>query len=151
MKTSLHRLYLGGFLATFVMCIVMYPAFTVTIPTWNFAGFVGSWFAGGPVETASFFWWVGLALQVLFGSVVAPTAYRAIYGYLPGPPILRGLFFGALLWLMAVTVFTPLMGFGFMGSQFSSRSLLLLSLGLVHIIYGSILGGVTAPRPSPGR
>ncbi len=146
MKTSLNRLYLGGFLATFVMCVIMYPAFAVSIPTWNFAGFIGSFFSGESVESSSPFWWLGLVIQMVIGSVVAPLAYRALFPYLIGPPIVRGLLFGALLCLLTLAVVTPLMGFGMFGSQFSNPGILILSLALVHTIYGLVLGGVTAPR-----
>lgn len=146
MKTSLNRLYLGGFLATFIMCVIMYPAFAVSIPTWNFAGFIGSIFAGEAITNSSPFWWLGLLIQVLIGSVLAPMAYRALYSFLFGPPIVRGLLFSGILWVLALAVVTPLMGFGFFGSQFSSPSLLVGSLALVHTIYGLVLGGVTAPR-----
>lgn len=80
---------------------------------------------------------VGVALAILYAAFIAAR--------LPGSPLVRGLIYGALIFLVAQVVFIPLAGMGVF-----SRGEIELVVGslLGHLVYGGLIGwiygGVTA-------
>lgn len=85
------------------------------------------------------FGWIG---HFVVGTAVWGVIYAALQASLPGAPVVKGLIFGALAWLVMMIIFMPLAGHG----------LFALSLGLqatvatlvLHLIYGAVLGAVYA-------
>ncbi|HXI20202.1 MAG TPA: DUF6789 family protein [Gemmatimonadales bacterium] len=82
---------------------------------------------------------VGWLLHFLVGSIWAVVYGAVVVGRLPGPPVVRGLLFGFLVFLLAQAVFMPLVG----GGIFSGGDPLMLAGSLLgHLVYGSVLGWV---------
>ena len=85
------------------------------------------------------FGWIG---HFLLGTVVWGIIYAALQASLPGAPIVKGLFFGALAWLAMMIIFTPLAGHGVfalsLGPQATVATLVL------RLVYGAVLGVVYA-------
>ncbi|HEU4697858.1 MAG TPA: DUF6789 family protein [Gemmatimonadales bacterium] len=93
-------------------------------------GPAGGWIAHGLV---------GIALAVLYGAAFAPR--------LPGPPVLRGLVYGVLVYFAAQLLFMPAVGAGVFSR--GDRGLLLGSL-LGHLVYGLVVGAVYGTPRSAG-
>ena len=92
---------------------------------------VTAYFSPGPV--------VGWAIHVFVGLTLALTYARLFVGRLRGAPVVRGLMFGCLIFVMAQLVFTPLVGAG----VFSRGDVPMLVGSLLgHLLYGGILGAV---------
>ncbi len=80
-------------------------------------------------------WVVDVLLGVIFALVYAGVLDRK----LPGSPVVRGLIFGVLIFIVAQLVFAPLTGSGL----FSNGDIVLLLGGLLgHLVYGSVVGYV---------
>jgi hypothetical protein len=84
--------------------------------------------------------WVAVAFAVHFG-------YGALAGALYSAGARRvtigsGLFFGLGLWGVAVAIYAPLLGLGFLGSHQPALAALVLP---AHLLYGGTLGAL-APR-----
>ena len=72
---------------------------------------------------------IGMALGVIYAAVFEPR--------LPGPPVGRGMLYGALVFLVAQVVFMPLVG----GGLFSRGDLELITGSLLgHLLYGGVVG-----------
>jgi hypothetical protein len=72
------------------------------------------------------------------GTVAWGIIYAALQASLPGAPVVKGLIFGALAWLVMMIIFMPLAGHGLfalsLGPQATVATLVL------HLIYGAVLG-----------
>jgi uncharacterized membrane protein YagU involved in acid resistance len=82
---------------------------------------------------------VGWLLHFLVGSLWAILYAGAAAERLPGSPVVRGLLYAFLVFLLAQAVFMPLVGGGFFSR--GDGSMLIGSL-LGHLVYGSVLGWV---------
>jgi len=83
-------------------------------------GFVGGWIIH---------FGVGIVLALLYAMTVAPR--------MPGPPIVRGAVYGALVFVGAQLVVMPLVGAGIFSSGDSAR---LMGSLLGHLLYGGVIG-----------
>ena len=88
-----------------------------------------------------------LAPAWLAAAIVAHFAYGALAGalFVVGTRrvcVTAGLFFGLALWGVAVAVYAPLFGLGFVASHQPALAALLLP---AHLVYGGTLGAL-APR-----
>jgi uncharacterized membrane protein YagU involved in acid resistance len=93
---------------------------------------------------------VGWALHFVIGMVLALIYGAAFDGRLPGGPVLRGVLYGCLVFVVAQVVFMPVVGGGF----FSRGDPELLAGSLLgHLLYGAVVGwtygGVGEPRHDP--
>jgi len=91
----------------------------------------------------------GWSMHLAVGMVLALIYAWLFDDRLPGPPVVRGGMFGALVFLVAQCVFMPLVGAGF----FSRGDVELLVGSLFgHIVYGIVVGWIyglaTEARPS---
>ena len=86
---------------------------------------------------------LGWALHFLMGTVFALVYAAALDRRLPGSPLLRGILFGALLFLLAQVAFMPFVGGGFFSR--GDPELILGSL-LGHLVYGGTTGWVYGAR-----
>lgn len=78
-------------------------------------------------------WIIDLVVGILFALIYAGYLERR----LPGGPLVRGLLFGVLVFIVAQLVFAPLTGSG----VFSGGDVELLAGGLLgHLVYGSVVG-----------
>ena len=135
MKPNMRKAILGGFAATAVMTFMMY--------------FVAPMMIGQPMDIAAMLgsmlgdsWALGMMAHAVNGVLIFPLIYVfVLYRFLPGAPWLKGTAWGVILWLLAQTVVTPMMGGGFFSSQAGGMMAVMVSL-MGHIVYGAILGGV---------
>jgi len=80
---------------------------------------------------------LGWCLHFVIGMVLAIIYAVAFDGRLPGPPVVRGAVYGALVFVVAQVVFMPLVGGGF----FSRGDLELITGSLLgHLLYGGVIG-----------
>ena len=150
MKPNLMKAILGGLAGTVMMTMMM--------------RFVAPLMLGHPMDIAGMLagmmggaWAVGMAAHLLNGIVIFPLGYSfVIFRYLPGPPVLRGVLWGAVLWFAAETMVMPLAGAGFFSSEIGGAKAAAAAL-MGHLVYGALLGyiagaGVTeAPQRVTGR
>jgi len=93
---------------------------------------------------------VGWVLHFVIGMVLALIYGAAFDGRLPGGPVLRGVLYGCLVFVVAQVVFMPVVGGGF----FSRGDPELLAGSLLgHLLYGAVVGwtcgGVGESRHHP--
>jgi uncharacterized membrane protein YagU involved in acid resistance len=80
---------------------------------------------------------LGWCLHFGIGVVLAVIYAGALDERLPGPPIVRGMLYGAMVFVVAQVVFMPLVGGGF----FSRGDLELITGSLLgHLLYGGVIG-----------
>jgi uncharacterized membrane protein YagU involved in acid resistance len=91
---------------------------------------------------------LGWALHFIIGMLLA-LIYAGIFDRrLPGPPLVRGLIYGALVFVVAQLVFMPLVG----GGVFSHGDPELLTGSLLgHLLYGGLTGWIYAAPVSPSE
>ena len=88
---------------------------------------------------------LGWVLHFLIGALFAVLYAAALERRLPGTPVIRGVLFGALLFLLAQVAFMPFVGGGFFSR--GDGELLLGSL-IGHLLYGSVVGWIYAGAPA---
>jgi uncharacterized membrane protein YagU involved in acid resistance len=93
-------------------------------------------------------WVVHFGVGVLWALVYAAVVMQR----LPGSPLVRGLIYGALVFVLAQALLLPLVGAGF----FSRGDPSMLAGGLLgHLVFGGVLGwvyggaGAVQPTPEP--
>ncbi len=88
---------------------------------------------------------VGWLIHFVFGMGLGVLYAGAVRGKLPGTPLVRGLLYGLAVFVVAQTLFMPLVGAGIFSH--GNVSLIIGSL-LGHLVYGAVLGWVydTGPR-----
>lgn len=79
---------------------------------------------------------MGIVMAIVFAWLFFPR--------LPGPPVIRGLMFSLLPWLMQSLIVDPYMGFGFFGAGLSPVTPF-VSLGL-NLLYGLVIGFTYRPK-----
>jgi uncharacterized membrane protein YagU involved in acid resistance len=80
---------------------------------------------------------LGWLLHFVIGVILALIYARAFAVRLPGPPIVRGMLYGLMVFVVAQLVFMPLVG----GGIFSRGDLELISGSLLgHLLYGGVVG-----------
>ncbi len=81
-----------------------------------------------------------MVLHFVNGSLMFPAIYvYALYGFLPGSPVVKGTAWGIALWLTAQLVVMPMMGGGVFSSAMGGMMAAAGSL-MGHLLYGSLLG-----------
>jgi len=95
-------------------------------------------------------WALGMMAHLANGIIVFPLVYILVVSQrLTGPPWLRGIVWGIVLWLLAQLVMLPAMGSGFFGAKAGGMPSAVSSL-LGHLVYGLVLGAV-AGAPEAAR
>ncbi len=80
---------------------------------------------------------LGWCLHFGIGVVLAVIYAAAFDARLPGPPVVRGAVYGAMVFVVAQVVFMPLVG----GGLFSRGDLELITGSLLgHLLYGGVIG-----------
>jgi hypothetical protein len=138
MKPSLMKSILGGLAGTLMMTMMM--------------RFVAPMMLGHPMDIAGMLakmtggaWAIGMAAHLMNGVVAFPLIYAFVaFRFLPGPPLLRGVILGAVLWLVAETTVMPMAGAGFFSSEIGGAKAALAAL-MGHIAYGALLGYIAGP------
>jgi len=133
MKTTIGKAILGGFVATLAMTILMYTAAPMMGVKMDIAAMLGSMLGG---------WTIGLIAHIMNGAIIFPLFYALlVYRRLAGSPLLRGLQFGAGLWLLSQVLVMPMMGAGMFSSHAGGLMAAAASLA-GHLVYGGIVGAL---------
>ena len=136
------RALAGGFVGTSVMTAMMYMVAPMMGLRMDIAEMLGSMLGNN--------WTAGMVVHFANGTIIFPlTSAYALYGWLPGSPIVKGTIWGLTLWVLAQVVVMPMMGGGFfsmaMGGMMAAGGSL-----IGHLLYGSILGAIAgAPEARP--
>ncbi len=88
----------------------------------------------------------GWAGHFLIGTFGWGILYTWIRKSLPGPAVVKGMFFGVLAWLAMMLVFMPLAGHGFFGLAIGWRAP--VATLILHLVFGAVLGSVYASTRS---
>ena len=93
---------------------------------------------------------VGWLIHFLVGVAFALAYGGLVIGRLRGSPLVRGLMFGVLVFLLGQAVFLPMVGAGFFSR--GDQSMLVGSL-LGHLVFGGVLGWIYGEPQAdlPGR
>lgn len=133
MKANIVRACLAGFISTTVVTFMIY--------------FVSPYMTGGPSDLAGMLvgmlglsWILAIGVYYLIGALLMPMVYvRFLNPYLAGGPVLHGLTWGVLLWLLSQAVVVPATGGGLFSSEAGGLRIVLESL-LGHLVYGLVFG-----------
>jgi uncharacterized membrane protein YagU involved in acid resistance len=146
MKPNLLKSMAGGLAGTVMMTMMM--------------RFVAPMMLGHPMDIAGMLanmmgvsWAIGMVAHVMNGVVIFPLAYALVaFRFLPGPPVLRGVLWGVVLWLVAEMMVMPMAGAGFFSSEIGGAKAVFAAL-MGHLVYGALLGFIsgTAVLDAPER
>ncbi len=119
--------------------MMMYMAPMMTGMPMDIAAMLGNMLGG---------WTMGMIAHLIMGIIVFPMIYvLVIYHFVPGPPLVRGLVYGVLLWVAAVVVVMPIAGAGVLMSNVGGMMALIASL-IGHLVYGGLLGVIAGYGPT---
>jgi hypothetical protein len=90
----------------------------------------------------------GLLMHIVSGSVFYPLGYLAMPSNdMPGPPILKGMLWAGLLWVVTESLMAPLLGAAVFSAALGGLPAALRALA-GYLVYGATLGGIVgAPAP----
>jgi hypothetical protein len=134
-RPDLTRSILGGFVGTVAITLMMYfVAPRMTGRTMDIARMLGSMLGDN--------WWAGMIMHFVNGTIVFPVIFALLLvKRLPGAPIVKGIIWGAILWLLAQAVVMPMMGAGFFSAHAGGMMAVMGSL-MGHLVYGGLLGSI---------
>ncbi|MGB3306812.1 MAG: DUF6789 family protein [Thermomicrobiales bacterium] len=140
---------IAGFIATFSMTICLAVAYAAANAIGDASGnTVQRWFAALSENELTrkvgdrFF--VGMILNLVMGLIWAMIYARFAEPRLSGPGWRRGVVFSILPFILAVAVFFPIAGIGFLGSGISAGALPVIGSLILHLVYGAVLGALYA-------
>ncbi len=135
MRPDTRNAVMGGIAATLAMTLMaIYVAPIMTGMPMDIAALIAGMLAVG--------WGVGMGIHLMMGVVLFPLAYVfVVYARLHGPPLLRGLIWGVMLWVAAVVVVMPMAGAGFLMANIGGMMAVMASL-IAHLVYGGLLGAI---------
>jgi uncharacterized membrane protein YagU involved in acid resistance len=135
MTPPVGRAMVAGFVGTVAITLMMYfVAPMMTGQPMDIAAMLGSMLGGS--------WIAGMVLHFVNGTVIFPLIYTAVlYHVLPGGPVVKGLIWGAVLWLLAQILVMPMMGGGFFSANAGGMPAVIGSL-MGHLVYGLLLGAL---------
>jgi DMSO reductase family type II enzyme heme b subunit len=127
---------LGGLVATMAMTVFLHLVMPALLGTAGALTLFREAFEGK--------WVLGVSLHFVMGALIFPLVFvEFFYERVPGPAWMRGVIWGALLWVVAELVAIPLAAGGvFHADAGGIRGVLGFLIG--HLIYGAVLGAVTA-------
>lgn len=133
MNTNIKKALLGGMVGTLMMSLMM--QFAAPMPV------------GQPMDIAAMLgnmmgnnYAMGMTAHIMLGALVFPLLYAALgYRLLPGTPVIKGMAWGFILWLIAETMVMPMAGAGFFMSEIGGMKAVMAAL-MGHLFYGGLLG-----------
>lgn len=143
MQHSLARALLGGVIGTAIMTAMMYFVAPMMVgQKMDIAAMLGSMLGDS--------WAFGMAAHWMNGVIVFPLIYvAALHKRLPGPAAVRGMAWGALLWLVAQVAVMPMMGAGVFSASAGGMKAVSASL-MAHLVYGACLGLIVGNKSAQG-
>ena len=138
MKPNLMKAILGGLAGTVMMTMMMrFVAPLMLGHPMDIAGMLANMMGGA--------WAMGMAAHLVNGIVIFPLVYAfVLFRYLPDPPLLKGVLWGAVLWLAAEAMIMPMAGAGFFSSETGGAKAVFAAL-MGHVVYGALLGYIAGP------
>lgn len=132
MKPNVGKSILGGFVGTLAMTLMMYKIGPMMgMMKMDIAAMLGNMLGG---------WTMGMMMHFINGTIIFPLIYvLLLFHLLPGPPAVKGLTWGTILWLLAQLMVMPIMGGGVFSSKMGGKTAVVGSL-VGHIVYGALLG-----------
>ena len=137
-STPTARAAVAGLIATGVMTALLLVEPSVGLPKIAMGQILSTalGFASAHLATGAAIGWI---IDFLIGMLLALVYAVAFEARLPGPPVVRGLIYGFLVFLVAQFVFMPLVG----GGVLSHGDLELLAGSLLgHLVYGALVGWI---------
>ncbi len=133
MKPEIKNAVYGGVAGTIVMTLMMmFIAPMLTGMPMDIAALLGGMLGGSYA--------LGMIGHLMMGIIIFPLIYVfVLYERLPGSPLVRGVIWGVILWVMAAVVVMPMAGAGFLMSNIGGMMALVAAL-MGHIVYGGLLG-----------
>ena len=141
MKPNVGKTILGGFVGTLAMTLMMYKIGPMMgMMKMDIAAMLGKMLGS---------WTMGMMMHFINGTIIFPLIYAfLLFHLLSGPPVVKGLIWGALLWLVAQLMVMPMMGGGVFSSKMGGMTAVVGSF-VGHIVYGALLGLIAgAGNPS---
>jgi hypothetical protein len=137
MRPHLKRIIFGGMAGTALMTLMM--------------RFLAPMMIGHPMDIAALLgnmmgnsWVLGMLAHSVNGIVIFPLAYVFVaYRFLSGPPLIRGMLWGIVLWLAAESMVMPMAGAGFFSSEIGGIKAAVAAF-LGHLAYGAVFGFIAA-------
>ncbi|MBE0437204.1 MAG: hypothetical protein IBX56_15535 [Methylomicrobium sp.] len=135
MKLNLTKILAGGFAGTLLMSLMMqYGAPMMVGQPMDIAAMIGNMMGG--------VYAIGMTMHIMLGVLVFPLLYALVmFRFLPGPPWLKGLLYGSILWFLAATMVMPMAGAGFFMSEIGGIKAAMAAL-MGHWVYGGLLGAI---------
>ena len=127
---TVSKAMVGGLLGTLVQTMLLYG--------------VASLMTGRSINLASMLEQscdAGMLVHLFSGSVLFPLGYVYLASQgLPGAPVLKGMLWAGLLWVIAEGVMAPMLGAGIFSAELGGLPAALRAL-LGYLAYGATLGG----------
>ena len=141
MNTNLIKAILGGIAGTLMMSLMM--------------RFAAPMMVGQPMDIAAMLgnmmgnnYAMGMAVHIMLGVLVFPLVYAIfVFRLLPGGPLIKGMTWGLILWLIAETLVMPMAGAGFFMSEIGGMKAVMAAL-IGHLVYGGLLGVIAGRADS---
>ena len=87
-------------------------------------------------------WTQGMMMHLVNGVIIFPLTYACVlYSRFSGAPIMKGITWGGILWVLAQLVVMPMMGAGIFGLKMGGIMPAFASLA-GHVVYGALLGWI---------
>ncbi len=141
MNPNIIKAILGGIVGTLMMSLMMRFAAPMMIgQPMDIAAMLGNMMGG--------VYALGMAAHIMLGVLVFPLIYTIlVYRLLPGGPLIKGLTWGLILWLIAETMVMPMAGAGFFMSEIGGMKAVMAAL-MGHLVYGGLLGVIAGRADS---
>jgi uncharacterized membrane protein YagU involved in acid resistance len=127
------QILIGGFAGTIVITLMMYFGASIMIGApMDIAGELAR-MIGAP-------WLLGMVMHFVLGTVVFSCAYGMLATHILRSGVFSGMVWGVVLWLIAMTIMSPMMSKGlFMGGMPPAMASL-----VGHVAYGLVLGKIVS-------
>lgn len=136
MNPNIIKAILGGIVGTLMMSLMMRFAAPMMVgQPMDIAAMLGNMMGG--------VYALGMAAHIMLGVFVFPLIYTIlVFRLLPGGPLVKGMTWGLILWLIAETMVMPMAGAGFFMSEIGGMKAVMAAL-MGHLVYGGLLGVIT--------
>ncbi len=128
------RAVVAGLVGTLGMTLVMLMAPAMGMPPMPIGNMLAA-FMHIPVV-------LGWVMHFMIGTALAILYVYLFAAKLPGKPVVRGLIYSLIPWVMAQVVVNPMMGAGVFASATPAPVLFVMGSLVGHLVYGAILGAV---------
>lgn len=141
MNPNIIKAILGGIAGTLMMSLMMrFVAPMMVGQSMDIAAMLGNMMGNNYA--------MGMAVHILLGVLVFPLIYAIfVFRLLPGAPLIKGMTWGLILWLIAETMVMPMACAGFFMSEIGGMKAVMAAL-MGHLVYGGLLGVIAGKAGS---